>query len=118
MLAGESTLAVGGATCSDIIGIVSFDFGESNREGSGYPSPLKLSIALASADGGATAGNLNPCENDAEPFLLVNGAPPSPGVLGAVAMPGCLREGRSGKVLSEPEAEYDEMRGEGCVADR
>lgn len=78
--------------------MVSFDLGESSRDGSLYASPLKLSIALASADGDATAGNLNPCENDAEPFLLVKGAPPSPGVLGAVAMPDCRREGRSGSV--------------------
>lgn len=98
MLAGESTLAAGCAACSDITGIVSFDLGESNLEGSEYPSALKLSIALVSAEGEATAGNLNPWENDADPFLLVNGAPPRLGVLGAVAMPDCLREGRSGNV--------------------
>jgi hypothetical protein len=46
--------------CSDIIGIVSLDLGESNRDGSAYAAPLKLSIALASAAGEVTAGNLNP----------------------------------------------------------
>lgn len=80
------------------MGIESFDLGDSNRAGSWYASPLKLSIALVSAEGEATIGNLNACVNDPEPFLLVNGAPPRPGVLGAVAIPDCRREGRSGNV--------------------
>ena len=98
MLAGESTRAIGGAACSEIIGMLSFELGESSRGASGYESPLKESIALASADGDAIIGNLKPCENDTEPCLLVNDVSPRAGVLGAVEMPNCLRKGRSGNV--------------------
>ena len=86
--------------------------------GSVNPSPLTLSIALASAVDEATAGNLNPWGNDAESFLLVNGAAPRLGVVGAVAMPDCLREDRSGNVKSEGVAENEDMRGDCCVDDR
>lgn len=98
--------------------MLSFDFGESSRDGSENPSSFKLSLPRVSGDGGAPAGNLNPCGNDEEPCLRMKGAAPRPGVLGAVTIPDCLREGRSGTVLFEPKAEWEEIRGEGWVEDR
>ena len=61
---------------------------------------------------------MNVCGNDADPFLRVNGVPPRPGVLGAVAIPDCRREGLSGNVKSEVAGGKEDIRGEGCVDDR
>ena len=78
-------------------------------------SPLNCSSDLESAEGDVTMGNLKFCGNDAEPFLLVNGAPPIPGVLGAVVIPVSRL---NGKVESVPIGENeDRRRGEGCVED-
>jgi hypothetical protein len=61
-------------------------------------------------------GNLKLCGNDAEPCLLVNGAPLLLGVLGAVVIPVWRLEGKVESVLiGENE---DRRRGEGCVEDR
>lgn len=55
------------------------------------------------------------CEKDDDPVLLVNGAPDTLGVLGAVAAAPGRREAL---VVSELVGENNELSGEGCVVDR
>lgn len=114
MLAGESTRVIDG-TLSDIEGMFSRDRGDRSRERPCCARNANESLSFPSETVDETAGNLNVCGRDPDPFRLSNGLPGKSGVLGAVATPGWRLVGVSASVFI---GEDKELRGDDCVADR